>query len=74
MRIKRDTERETKREWDGKREREKEIKNQEELDRAHQRNLENSKLMRQILVVEYFLSNIFIYATDFWCMKFCFDN
>ena len=46
-------------------EREKEIKNQEELDRAHQRNLENSKLMRQILVVEYFLSNIFIYATDF---------
>ena len=61
VRIKRDTERDKKRvRWkERKRERDK------ESGRAHQRNLENSKLMRQILVVEYFLSNIFIYATDF---------
>ena len=32
---------------------EKKRKNQEELDRVHQRNLENSKSMREILV-EYF--------------------
>ena len=46
MHIQRDRERE--------REREKERKNQEELDRIHQRNFENSKLMRQILMVRYF--------------------
>ena len=45
--------------------REKERKNQEELDRVHQRNFENSEKMGQILVVDYFWSNIFRYATDF---------
>ena len=51
MHIQRDRER-------GKRERERERervrKNPEELDRVHQRNFENSKLMRKVLVVECF--------------------
>ena len=38
--------------------------NKDKLGRYHQRNFENSKLLRQILV-EYFWKNIFIYASDF---------
>ena len=44
--------------------RHREAENKDKLDRYHQRNFENSKLMRQILV-EYFWKNIFIYASDF---------
>ena len=46
MHIQKDRERERKRE--------KERKNPKELDRVHQRNFENSKLMRKVLVVECF--------------------
>ena len=45
-------------------ERERQRKNQGKLDRVHQRNFENSKLVRQILV-DYFWLNIFIYPSDF---------
>ena len=34
-----------------------------------ERNFENSKLMRQILVV-YFWYNIFTWTSNFWCLKF----
>ena len=56
MHIQRERERETERERErGREERERgrERKNQEELDRAHQRNFKNSKLMRQTML-EYF--------------------
>ena len=46
------------------RETERQRKNQGKLDRVHQRNFENSKLVRQILV-DYFWLNIFIYPSDF---------
>ena len=54
MHIQREREREREREG-GREERERgrERKNQEELDRAHQRNFKNSKLMRQTML-EYF--------------------
>ena len=74
----RDRERQRQRETDRDRQRERErdteihtetqrhreAENKDKLDRYHQRNFENSKLMRQILV-EYFWKNIFIYASDF---------
>ena len=56
--------RERKREKERERERERERKNQGKLDRVHQRNFGNSKLVRQILV-DYFWLNIFIYPSDF---------
>ena len=55
---------ETHREIHTETQRHREAENKDKLDRYHQRNFENSKLMRQILV-EYFWKNIFIYASDF---------
>ena len=56
--------RETHREIHTETQRHREAENKDKLDRYHQRNFENSKLMREILV-EYFWKNIFIYASDF---------
>ena len=70
--IYRDTEKDRDRQTDRNREREgerdtetqREAENKDKLGRYHQRNFENSKLVRQILV-EYSWKNIFIYVSDF---------
>ena len=68
--IYRDTEKDRDRQTDRNRERgretqtQREAENKDKLGRYHQRNFENSKLVRQILV-EYSWKNIFIYVSDF---------
>ena len=44
-----------------------------ELGRAHEKNFEISKLTGKILVA-YFRKNVFKNASNFWCIKFYFDN
>ena len=61
-----ETDRQTETEREGERDTEtqREAENKDKLGRYHQRNFENSKLVRQILV-EYSWKNIFIYVSDF---------
>ena len=62
----RQTDRQTETEREGERDTETqtEAENKDKLGSYHQRNFENSKLVRQILV-EYSWKNIFIYVSDF---------